>query len=62
MAHFINEEEGCTLEAANTSLAKAFAANNYTAWTIALRPSFEQCVELVAGGELTKAVSSEFSV
>ena len=61
VAHHINEEEGCTLEAANASLAKAFESNNYAAWVIALRPYFEQCVELVAGGEMMKSVSVEVS-
>ena len=57
VAHFVTEEEGCTLEAANRSLARAFQHNNYAAWVIALHASFAQCVELV--GEMLQSVSTE---
>jgi len=60
VAYFINEEEGCTLEAANASLAKAFEQNNYAAWVIALFPFFAECVELT--DELLTSVSTEEGV
>ena len=57
VAHHLNEEEGCTLEAANHSLTHAFTHNNYAAWVIALHHSFSECVELTE--ELLQSVSTE---
>ena len=56
VAHYVTEEEGCTLEAANVSLSRAMQCNNYAAWVLALHSSFGQCVELV--DELVQSVST----
>ena len=56
VSHHINKEEGSTQTMADASLTKAFKHNNYAAWVIALRPCFEQCIELME--ELSQSVST----
>lgn len=47
VGYAINEEEGCTLEAANASLKKAFDLNNFAPFVISLYESMKECIECV---------------